>query len=125
MNMSIWKQWADTLKENTYALYLASRDSRVPILAKILIGVVVAYALSPIDLIPDFIPVIGFLDDLLLLPAGIWLVIRLIPRDVWLQCRIKARQGMAEMPHSRIAAAIIVIVWLLAIIGFTLWLCRM
>ena len=87
MKNGAWKKWAYSLKKNTYALYLASKDPRVPTLAKIVIGVVVAYALSPIDLIPDFIPVIGYLDDLLLLPLGIWLAIRLMPQIVWKECQ--------------------------------------
>ena len=77
-----WKHWALALKEDTYALYLAARDPRVPRLGKLVVVLVVAYALSPIDLIPDFIPVLGYLDDLLLLPLGIALAIKLMPRDV-------------------------------------------
>jgi len=77
-----WKNWAAALKEDTYALYLASRDPRVPLVAKFIVVLVVTYALSPIDLIPDFIPVLGYLDDLLLLPLGIAPAIKLMPRDV-------------------------------------------
>lgn len=119
--ISTWKKWAVSVKNNTYALYLASRDTRVPLLAKIIIGLVVAYALSPIDLIPDFIPVIGYLDDLLLLPIGIWLAIRLIPRDVWKECQALAVEPVSDMPRSHRAAVVIVIIWLLAIAGFMLW----
>lgn len=115
------KKWAASLKSNTYALYLASRDPRVPILAKIIIGLVVAYALSPIDLIPDFIPVIGYIDDLILLPIGIWIAIRLIPHDVWKECQILAEKRVSEMPGSRRAAVIIIIIWLLAMLAFTFW----
>lgn len=86
-----WKEWVATLKTDTYALYLASRDRRVPWAARILVIVVVGYALSPVDLIPDFIPVLGYLDDMVLLPLGIALAIRLIPTDVWEQCRERAR----------------------------------
>ena len=117
-----WKKWASALKRNTHALYLAARDPRVPILAKIIISLIVAYALSPIDLIPDFIPVIGYLDDLILLPLGIWLCIRLIPQEVWLECQELAVKQMSELPRSRRAAAAIIIIWLLAIAGFILWL---
>lgn len=87
-----WKEWVATLKRDAYALYLASRDRRVPWAAKILIMLVVGYVLSPIDLIPDFIPVLGYLDDMVLLPLGIALAIRLIPTDVWEQCRENARE---------------------------------
>ena len=72
MELGEWKKWANALKKNTYALYLASRHQGVPLMAKAVIVIVVAYALSPIDLIPDFIPVLGYIDDLLLLPLGIW-----------------------------------------------------
>jgi len=121
MKNGAWKKWAASLKNNIYALYLASRDDRVPILAKIIIGLVVAYAVSPIDLIPDFIPFLGFLDDLLLLPLGIWLAIRLVPKEVWQECQALAVKRVAEMPRNYQAAAVIVIIWLLAIAGFMLW----
>jgi uncharacterized membrane protein YkvA (DUF1232 family) len=111
-----WKRWASELKKNIYALYLASRNPNVPLLAKIIIGVVVAYALSPIDLVPDFIPVIGYIDDLLLLPLGIWLAIKLIPKDVWRECQLLAREQVSELSSNRCAAAIIVIIWILIVI---------
>lgn len=112
-----WQQWAAALKQNTYALYLASRDQRVPWLAKVLIAVVVAYALSPIDLIPDFIPVLGYLDDLLLLPIGIWLAIRLIPQDVWRECQQQAEETFAALPKSRRAAVVVMVIWGLLFAG--------
>jgi uncharacterized membrane protein YkvA (DUF1232 family) len=121
MKSGAWKKWATSLKNNTYALYLASGDARVPTLAKIVIGLVVAYALSPIDLIPDFIPIIGYLDDLLLLPLGIWLAIRLIPQEVWKECQELAVEQISELPRSRRAAVVIITIWLLAIVGFMLW----
>jgi uncharacterized membrane protein YkvA (DUF1232 family) len=121
MKNGAWKKWAASLKNNLYALYLASRDDRVPIPAKIIIGLVVAYAVSPIDLIPDFIPFIGYLDDLLLLPLGIWLAIRLVPQEVWQECQALAVKRVAEMPRNYLAAAVIVIIWLLAIAGFMRW----
>jgi len=121
MRSGAWKQWASALKKNTYALYLASKDPRVPTLAKIIVGLVVAYALSPIDLIPDFIPVIGYLDDLLLLPLGIWLAIRLIPGSVWEECQLLAAERTLDMPRNRQAAIVIIILWVLAITGFTFW----
>ena len=107
---------------NTYALYLISRDARTPMLAKVIIGIVVAYALSPIDLIPDFIPVIGLLDDLILLPIGIWLVIKLLPVDLWSEYQKLAANQLQEMPPSPAAAVIIIFIWILAIAGFMLWL---
>jgi len=121
MKNDAWKKWAASLKNNVYALYLASKDTRVPLLAKIIIGLVVAYALSPIDLIPDFIPVIGYLDDLLLLPLGIWLAIRLIPRDVWKACQAAAVERVSTLPRSRKAAVVIIVLWVLAIAAFVLW----
>jgi len=121
MKNGAWKKWAASFKNNIYALYLASRDDRVPIPAKIIIGLVVAYAVSPIDLIPDFIPFIGYLDDLLLLPLGIWLAIRLVPQEVCQECQALAVKRVAEMPRNYLAAAVIVIIWLLAIAGFMLW----
>lgn len=116
-----WKKWASALKKNTYALYLASLDPRVPVSAKIVIGMVVAYALSPIDFIPDFIPVLGFIDDLFLLPIGIWLAIRLMPQEVWRECQALAREQVPQLAPNRRAAAIIAIICFLAIVGFILW----
>ena len=116
-----WKSRVAVLKENTFALYLASRDPRVPWVAKVVVVFVVAYALSPIDLIPDFIPVLGYLDDLLLLPLGIAIAIRLIPGDVWLDCKARARTQLASvLPRSYAAAVVIAIVWiiLLGMVGF-------
>jgi len=119
-----WKNWAAALKEDTYALYLASRDPRVPLVAKFIVVLVVAYALSPIDLIPDFIPVLGYLDDMLLLPMGIALAIKLMPRDVWEDCKSQARAELAsELPRNRTAAIVIVMVWigLLALVVWLAW----
>ena len=89
-----WKQWARRLKRETYALYLAARDPRVPWYAKALAICVAGYALSPLDLIPDFIPIIGYLDDLILVPLGIALVIRLIPSEALADCRERAQVMM-------------------------------
>ena len=85
----------------------------MPLLARIVIGLVVAYALSPIDLIPDFIPIIGYLDDLLLLPLSIWLVVRLIPQPVWIECQAQVARRSFEMPRSIRAAVVIVVIWVL------------
>jgi uncharacterized membrane protein YkvA (DUF1232 family) len=111
-----WEKWVSVLKQDTYALYLASRDRRVPWAAKIVLIVVAAYALSPIDLIPDFIPVFGYLDDMILLPLGIALAIKLIPDEVWEECRAEARTRLnSDLPHSRTAAIVIVTIWFAAI----------
>ena len=107
------RDWAQHIRRDFYVVYLASRDPRVPWYAKALALLVVAYALSPFDLIPDFIPVIGYLDDLVLLPLGIWLSIRLIPLALMTEFRAAAAQG-GRLPASRIAAAVIVTVWILA-----------
>ena len=122
MKSDAWKKWAAALKNNTYALYLASRDTRVPLPAKIIIGLVLAYALSPIDLIPDFIPVIGYLDDLVLLPLGIWLAIRFIPQGVWQECQVSAAEQMTELPANHRASVVIILIWIFAIVGFALWI---
>jgi len=108
------------LKNNIHALYLASRDKRVPALPKIIAGFVLAYALSPIDLIPDFIPVVGYLDDIILLPLGIWVAIRLIPQDVWQDCLASAVEQTSELPRNYRTAAVIVVIWVLAISGLML-----
>jgi len=120
----VWKNWAAALKQDTYALYLAARDPRVPVVAKLVVILVVAYALSPIDLIPDFIPVLGYLDDMLLLPMGIALAIKLMPRDVWEDCKNQARAELAsELPRNRTAAIVVVMVWigLLALVAWLAW----
>ena len=111
-----------SLELRTRAIYLASRDPRVPVVAKALAVFVAAYALSPIDLIPDVIPVLGFLDDLVLVPLGIALVVRLIPRDVWRECLDVAQRQMDErLPRSRVAAVVIVILWM-AVVALLAWL---
>lgn len=112
---SRWIQLAQRLKRELVALYLAARDPRTPWYAKALAGLVVAYAFSPLDLIPDPIPILGHLDDLLLLPLGIWLVLRLIPPGVMDECRsrAKAREG-ERRPANWLAAGVIVLLWLLA-----------
>jgi uncharacterized membrane protein YkvA (DUF1232 family) len=104
---------AKDLKRETYALYLAYHDPRVPWYAKVVCACTVGYALSPIDLIPDFIPVIGYLDDLIIVPAGLYLAIKLIPEEVMCECRCKAEERMNRKgPRNYLAAAIIVAIWL-------------
>jgi uncharacterized membrane protein YkvA (DUF1232 family) len=105
------KLWAQKLKRDIIALWIAARDRRVSRAAKIVAGATAAYALSPIDLIPDFIPVLGYLDDLLIVPAGIWLALRLIPTPLMQEFRIAASKH-AERPISTIAAGAIVVLWL-------------
>lgn len=105
--------WAQALARETYALYLAYRDPRVPWYARVWAAIVVAYALSPIDLIPDPIPVLGYLDDLLIVPAGIWVAVRLIPADVLAECRTRAAtEAVGGLPASRGAAVAVIITWL-------------
>jgi uncharacterized membrane protein YkvA (DUF1232 family) len=118
--ISGWKQRARQLKRDTYALYLAYRDPRVPWYAKLLAACVVAYAFSPIDLIPDFIPVVGYLDDLVLVPLGIALSVKLIPPQVMAECRARAVE-MEGKPPNWGAASVIVAIWIgLAVLGVVL-----
>jgi uncharacterized membrane protein YkvA (DUF1232 family) len=104
------RQWARTLKRDVTALWLAARDPRVPLGAKLVAGLVAAYALSPIDLIPDFIPVLGLLDDLLLVPLGIWLAVRLIPGRLMADLRLAAAKK-SERPVSRSGLLIVLLLW--------------
>ena len=111
-----WKRRARQLRADTYALYLAYRDPRVPWYAKALAMLLAVYALSPIDLIPDFIPVLGYLDDLILVPLGVLLVVRMIPPTVWEECRAEAAKWPSQdRPRSWAAAAIVVTLWLLLV----------
>lgn len=113
--ISLWKEKAKWLKSEVYTLYLAYADPRVPLHAKIFAAAVVGYALSPIDLIPDFIPVLGYVDDLILIPLGVILAVRMIPNEVLEECREKARlDSTVEKPmgKGRIAAVIILLIWL-------------
>jgi uncharacterized membrane protein YkvA (DUF1232 family) len=119
------KAWAHKVNRDGYAIYLASRDPRMPWYAKGLAVAIAAYALSPIDLIPDFIPVIGYLDDLVILPLGIWLVVSLIPSDVMVEYRAKASEA-AQRPTSRAGMIAIILVWtagalMFGWIGYVRW----
>ena len=118
-------QRARQLKAETWALALAARDPRTPWYAKLLIAGIVAYACSPIDLIPDFVPVLGYLDDLVLLPLGIAWALRLIPPAVLVECRVRAQENMlAGKPVSWVAGAVIVILWLgVAVLGL-MWVAK-
>ena len=112
------KQSARALKDQTYVLYLAARHPDTPWYAKLLVAGIVAYAFSPIDLIPDFVPVLGYLDDLILIPLGLALAIRLVPPAVLAECRARAQERRKLV--SRTAGAVIVAIWLaLATLG--LW----
>lgn len=106
------KTWARTLKRDIMALYLATRDPATPWPAKAVAFLVAAYAFSPIDLIPDFIPVLGYLDDLIILPLGIALAIRLIPAPVLQRLRQTAEQRLSEKPVARGAAIVVVLIWI-------------
>ena len=109
-----WRTEARRLKREVYALYLACRDPRVPWYAKALAAGIVAYALSPIDLIPDFIPIVGYLDDLVLLPLGVLVVRRLIPEPVMTECRLRAEEAFRQgQPVSRVGAAFVIGLWLI------------
>lgn len=113
------KRWASTLKREVVALWLAVRDPRVFWYAKAVAATVAAYALSPIDLIPDFVPVLGYLDDLVIVPLGILLAVRLIPARIMAELRVKAAER--RPPTSRAGPALIVLIWLAAIM-LTVWL---
>lgn len=116
------KARARELKADTYALWLAARHERTPWYAKAFTVCVVAYALSPIDLIPDFVPLLGYLDDLVIVPGGIWVALRLIPPEVMSQCREEARRAMGSgKPVSRAAAVFIVAVWVAALALAARW----
>jgi uncharacterized membrane protein YkvA (DUF1232 family) len=116
------KHWARLVKRDVLALWIAARDPRVPWYAKALAMAVAAYALSPIDLIPDFIPVLGYLDDLVIVPLGILLVVWLIPAALMADLRERAAT-LATQPRSLAAAVIIVLVWIAAsaLTGWWLW----
>jgi uncharacterized membrane protein YkvA (DUF1232 family) len=112
-----WKQGARQLRKDIYTLYYAYKDPRVPWYAKVLAVAVVAYAASPIDLIPDFIPVIGYLDDLVIVPLGIIIVLKTVPKDVLEECRARAEAAVAEGKlRNWYTAFIIIAIWVFAAI---------
>lgn len=119
------KKWAKRIKRDGITLWFAGKNPATPWYAKALGLFVVAYALSPIDLIPDFIPVLGYLDDMLLLPGLIWVTIRLLPPEVLAYCRNQADTWIAtkgSKPSSRFGAALIVLLWVGFAVGIWIWL---
>lgn len=114
------KEWARRIKRDVWALWLAARDSRVPWYAKAIAGAVVAYALSPIDLIPDFVPVVGYLDELVVLPLGILLAIKLVPKPLMEEFRRRAARG--DMRAKGYGAIVVVAAIWLAALALPLWM---
>ena len=115
------RQWARLAGRDVYAVYRAARDPRVPWYAKALAFCVARYALSPIDLIPDFVPVLGYLDDLIIVPLGILIVVKLIPPEIIAEHRALAAESQGR-PVSHTAAIVIVVVWAASIV-VAAWLC--
>jgi uncharacterized membrane protein YkvA (DUF1232 family) len=111
--MSRLKRWTHRVRVDAHAVWLAARDRRTPWLARLLGMLIAAYALSPIDLIPDFIPVLGLVDDLVLLPLGVWLFVRLVPEPLFQEYSAAAKAA-SERPVSRGGALLIVAIWLVA-----------
>lgn len=121
--MRKWREKAEALETQVFALYLAYRDPRTPWYAKVMALAVSAYALSPIDLIPDFIPVLGYLDDLLILPAGVLLVIKLVPPEVMAECQGRAAEMQAVgAPQFRWMKPVVVLLWLAALALVVVWI---
>ena len=111
MKFETLRVWAKILKRDVLALWIAARDPRTPWYAKVVAAAVAAYALSPIDLIPDFIPVIGYLDDLIIVPLGIFFCVKMIPSDLMDEFRMRAAE-IEDRPVSKFAAALIVLLWI-------------
>ena len=111
------KAHARALKTEAYAIYLAARDPRTPWYAKALVFFVVAHTFSPIDLIPDFIPILGYLDDLIITPGGIWLAVRLISPEVLEEARAKAAIRDVDRSVGKVGAVLIILVWIIAAVG--------
>lgn len=116
------KKWSRLIKRDVVALYLAVRDPRVPWIAKVMAAATAAYAPSPIDLIPDFIPVLGYLDDLIIVPLAIVLTVRMIPPDVMADLRAEAEARLQSRPNSIVGAIFIVCLWICAGVGLVLLL---
>jgi len=113
---------ARQLKAETFALYLAVRHTGTPWYAKLFVAAVIAYALSPIDLIPDFVPILGYVDDMILIPLGVTLALKMVPAAVMAECRGRAQEAMADAKLvSHVAGAVIVLIWLALVVLFTTW----
>lgn len=123
--MSALSDFAHRVRRDAHAVWIAVRDPRTPMPAKIVGGLVAAYAMSPIDLIPDFVPVLGWLDDLVLIPLGVWLFVKLIPAPLFAEHRAKAEAETAR-PVSRVGAAIVIALWLFILAGivWSVWAWR-
>lgn len=122
IDMAHWRTWARRLEQEALAIWLAAKDPRMPWSAQLVALVVAAYAFSPIDFIPDAIPVIGLLDDLLLVPLGLWLALRLTPAEVLADARAEAVERLAHgLPVSRTAAAVIVVLWIVSVAALVWW----
>jgi uncharacterized membrane protein YkvA (DUF1232 family) len=116
MSRETWKRRARQLSAQTYALYLAYRHPKTPWYAKVFAALIVGYVFSPIDPIPDFIPGVGLLDEIVVVPIGVWIAARMVPRDVLEECQEKARAvAQGEKPVSRMAAVVVVAIWLLCV----------
>lgn len=123
--LDAWKRRARALQAETYALYLAYRDPRTPWYAKAFAALVVGYAFSPVDLIPDFVPLLGYVDDLVLVPVGVALALKLIPAPVMAEARLRAQEALQEgRPVSRTAAVVIVLIWLGLVAAAVWWIVR-
>lgn len=117
------RRWAARLKREVVALWFANRDARTPLAIKLFAVLVIAYALSPIDLIPDFIPVLGFLDELILLPIALWIILRFMPTEVMDSARNRADEWLAagnQIPRSVLGLAIVLMLWVL-LLWFAWW----
>ena len=116
MNLESWKRRARQLSAQTYALYLAYRHPKTPWYAKVFAALIVGYVFSPIDPIPDFVPFVGLLDEMVVVPIGVLIAAKMIPREVMEECQEKAREvAEGEKPVSRVAAVAVVSVWLLCV----------
>ena len=116
--ISLLRKKAEKLKRNTYALYLAYRNPKVPWYAKVFIIWIVGYVISPFDLIPEFIPVVGYLDDIIILSAGIYLSMKMIPQEVWEECKRKANSEEIDGKLKWIGAFMVILVWFFIIFIF-------
>lgn len=114
-------EWTRQIKRHIYALTIAYRDERVPKRSKLLLGLVIAYVLSPIDLIPDFIPILGYLDDLVLVPLLVYLAVRMIPKTVWQECVSQADAQSQPLPKSAYGVLIVVLIWVACLLGISFW----